>query len=374
VPPAKKPEFGDQALAAADPVNVAAGVDAAGALRLTDPALLRKPQTVSLEEAQQSSNFIVFRPEWLPPDCRLETSTFRPEQSPGRPGGVTAAELGQTPWSEANPCSVRSLIVGDRRQLRLKQFLYDWAPPAAGIAPLWDDAAATGFTCGPGVGWLGTDYRNAFGACLQRERTQLELSTLDGVFSAGELQDILAGLRFADETAASGLRATGLHDLNYWIRYRMRPYQVPYGLWKYPHRRPYDENARSAASAVVAHPLLAVDSAVEFFDDSGTFEAETTYHLTGVGVGQAWAVRTRSEGHRAVPLPPEAESHPALVRRSVDGLRAGRTWVACLSAEYGPWEALWEEEDSVFGLWMPPVIGWREDDFLGLLESLEVSG
>jgi hypothetical protein len=85
VPPAPKPEFGDQALAAADPVNVAAGAGASGALRLTDPALLRKPQTVSLEEAQQSSNFVVFRPEWLPPDCRLERSTLRPEQPPGRP-------------------------------------------------------------------------------------------------------------------------------------------------------------------------------------------------------------------------------------------------------------------------------------------------
>ncbi len=149
---------------------------------------------------------MVFRPEWLPPDCSISQVTLRPEQPPGRPGGIDARQIGQTPWSEGNPCSVRAVVTGAQRRLRLKQFLYAWAPPAASTSALWKSPQLTPVMCQDAIAWLGTDYMGRAGACVQRMRTEIEVSEEDGVryavwastsqfLSADQFKDVIEGLR-----------------------------------------------------------------------------------------------------------------------------------------------------------------------------------
>ena len=200
---------------------------------LTDPADAAPPVETTPADAQAATNFVVFGPSWLPDDCSVRTVTLRPERPPGRPAGVDADEMGQTPWSDGNPCSLRTVVAGDGRRLRCKQFLYDWAPPAASVAPLWGTSDPTPVDCGDAVGWLGTDYKDNRGACVQRERTQVELSVVDGAFDDDELASVLDGLTPAAPAAAREVRGVPFHRLSYWTRYACEPVSVPHGLWSH---------------------------------------------------------------------------------------------------------------------------------------------
>ena len=44
--------------------------------RLTDPAEVQPFRKTTLAAAQQSVNFVVFTPEWLPHDCKLTEVTL----------------------------------------------------------------------------------------------------------------------------------------------------------------------------------------------------------------------------------------------------------------------------------------------------------
>ena len=116
-------------------------------VRLTDAAEARLPRELTLAEAQAATNFVVMSPALLPEGCSLGVTSLREEQPPGRPTGTDREAMVQTPWSVANPCSIRTLVSGRGRALRIKQFLYDWSPPAASVAPLWDSPELLPFQC-----------------------------------------------------------------------------------------------------------------------------------------------------------------------------------------------------------------------------------
>ena len=262
--------------------------------RLTDHEAAEAPRETTFVDAAASANFVVHEPTALPDDCAVETVTYRPEQPPGRPDGVDAADIGQTPWSDGNPSSVRAVVRGDGRALRIKQFLYDWAPPAAGIAPLWRTPVPTPVDCGDAVGWLGTDYEDRRGGCLQRERAQIELSVTDGAFDDDELATVLRGFVPADPAASRGVRAAPFHALHYWVRFGCRPPAVPHGLWDYSGPRPYDESRPVSMAGLscdpIARPLVPagddaflLDSALAFPDADAVEGAPR--HLTFSVVG-----------------------------------------------------------------------------------------
>src|SRR5262249_36600561 len=145
-------------------------------------------RTVTWEEAQPWCNFVVLRPADLPPGLRVEILSLRPEAPPGRSDAV--GQQGRPDWHEHNRCSLRFEVVGAARRLRVKQFLYDWAPP--GFAPpcLWKSRNEP-FAVGKNLGWLGTDYRQARGAAVSIARrshspgVRPRLSGLPGSLSSG---------------------------------------------------------------------------------------------------------------------------------------------------------------------------------------------
>ncbi|QLH79691.1 hypothetical protein HZS55_21400 [Halosimplex rubrum] len=341
----------------------AAGTDwrtASPDARLTDANAAESPRETTAADAQAGANFVVFELGWLPDDCAVAETTIRPEQPPGRPEGLDAADIGQTPHSGGNPSAVRTLVEGESRALRIKQFCYDWAPPAASVAPLWGTEDPTPVEAGDAVGFLGTDYKGNRGACVQRARTQVEVSVLEGAFDDGELEGLLDGLAPAagsdpgadGSSAVPPVRQVPFHRLNYWARYRCEAVGVPHGLWAHGIARPYDESVPCSPVALGdADPRLltpdddavgaayALDSAVTF-PESRAIEA--VYRHTGNGSDHLWVTAAAPDSDLGPDVPPEPADQPAETRETVE-LRDERVHYAALTEEFGAWEAVWTE-------------------------------
>lgn len=337
--------------------------------RRTDPDAATEPRETTLHAAATATNFVVFEPELLPADCEVETATLRPEQPPGRPGDVTAADLRQTPHSEGNPSTVRVVVAGDGRRLRLKQFCYDWAPSAASIAPLWRTPEPTPVEAGDAVGFLGTDYEDRRGACVQRERTQVELSVLDGGFGDEELRRLLDGLSPAAPEMATAVRTVPFHRLNYWVRYGCRPPGVPHGIWDHSPARPYDEARRVSLAGLVAGDDVPVDLSGDgpgerfptpacetyAFDSAVAFPeaaaVEAVFRRPENLSDHLWLVAADEGSPLAPEVPPSASDQPADTRSELDV--DGRTvHVAALTEADGAWEGLWADDGVRYAAWL----------------------
>lgn len=345
--------------------------------RLTDADNAVPPQGTTFTEAQESVNFVVFIPEWLPDDCRITNVTLRPELPPGRPDGVTAEDLGQTPWSEGNPCSVRSVIEGEGRRARLKQFLYDWAPPSASIAPLWGTPEPTPFCCGDTIGWLGTDYRDQRGACVQRQRTQLELSVIEGEFEDGELTRFLDGLTPAAPRSARLLHQVPFHQLSYWVRFQCRPPGVPHGLWEHTAARRYERSLPISPTALRREPTVpalvpatseyVLDSAVEFLDHEAL---ECVHRRVENGSDHLWTTAAVEGSPLSPTIPPDPSDQRAETREALD-LRGTTVHHAGLTEEHGAWEAFWTEDGVNYAAWAGASRHLTSDGFRTIVDALD---
>ncbi|HEX4261882.1 MAG TPA: hypothetical protein VHY76_12360, partial [Acetobacteraceae bacterium] len=82
-------------------------------------------------EAQSFLNFALFEPTHLPAGLRAAESRLRPEAQPPE------NEVGGPDQARAWTASHRTEYSGSGRRLSVKQFLYDWAPPAYDHPSLW---------------------------------------------------------------------------------------------------------------------------------------------------------------------------------------------------------------------------------------------
>lgn len=345
--------------------------------RVTNAEAVRRPEEMTYADAQRAVNFVVFSPDWLPDDCSVTEITVRPEQPPGRPDTISTEDIGQTPHSAGNPCSLRVVVTGDERQFRLKQFLYDWAPPAASIAPLWGTPDPAPFECRDAVGWLGTDYKDQRGACVQLERTQIELSVSDGEFDDEELCSIFQGLTPTDTDTGRTVRSVPFHRLNYWVRYQCRPPGVPHGLWRHAPQRPYDrsrvlspaglETDLPVAPLVPTTDRYLFDSAV-LFPHSNAIEC--VYRNRENCSDHLWITAATAESPLAPSPPLDTADQPAETRRRIE-LRETDAHYAALTAEYGAWEALWVEDDVHYAVFAGASRFLDETAFQTVVDSLE---
>lgn len=346
--------------------------------RLSDPDQVLAPWETTAAEAQDRVNFVALEPTWLPDDCSVAAVTLRPEQPPGLPEGTSPEAMGRNPTTEGNRCSLRTVVRGGGRRLRIKQFCYDWAPSAGGIAGLWG-SDPTPFECGDAVGWLGTDYKDNRGAVVQRDRTQVELSVTGGEFSDPELRRLLDGLAPADPDGATVVRDVPFHRLNYWVRYRCRPPGPSHGLWDHSPARPYDECrelspvalARESPATLPATPLVpageeyVLDSAVAFPD-----AVECVFRHRANGSDHLWLTAAREDSPVAPAIPPEPADQTAEVRRTVEH-RQTSVHYAALTAAWGGWEAFWREAGTRYAAWGGPSQELDGEGFLDLVATLE---
>lgn len=347
--------------------------------RLLNAADALPAEEVALTGAQLQANCVLFGARALPSGCRLKHIVQRPEQPPGRPGVANASYLSQTPWSEANPFSVRIEVEGPGRRLRIKEFLYDWAPPAASIAPLAGRDVRP-YRCGDCVCWIGTDYKGHVGACIQKKRTQIEISVEMGSFSDSEIVALFDGLQLVDEKIAVEIGKTPFHHLSYWFRYRMKSTKVPHGLWKYRAAHSYEE-ARSGGVeelAKVARLPAKLPKGDAYTFDSAAWSivgqaraSHLEYILRSRGnySDHLWFLVTAKDSDFALPIRPEPEEYPA---EHGECIRMGRREVRCaaVNSKYGAWEAMWTEDDASIAVWASSSLDLDYDKFKALIDSL----
>ena len=335
------------------------------------------PVPVAMEPAQAQGwcDFVVWRPISLPEGCDTEVGTLRREAPPGR-GDDTA---GRTPWSNANPSGYRTEISGGGRRLRLKQFLYDWAFPAADHPCLWGGETRP-YEIGDGrVAWLGTDYLGHRAGSARMARTTVELSVLAGEFSDAEIVALFAALRPAAPEAVPRVLATPFSELSYWARYPADMVPVPTGVFVF-HRRgrahegdwvpPDDVTAFLAEQGVpTSVGEFRADSAATFGDGLTVRELEVVF--SSASGGELRLVVQRTGGGR-LEFPPRREKHPA--QAEIADLDGRPVHLGYLSEAFGACDAWWQHPAGYdLRLLGSAGVGMGRDDFLDLVVSIDAT-
>ena len=304
------------------------------------------PVALPADRAQPWCNFVLWKPAALPAGCRTLTSTLRKEAPPGHEGATT----GRSPWSEANNAVHRSEIGGPGRRLRLKQFLYDWAFPAADHPCLWGSRARPVPLPRGQVLWFGEDYLGNAGTSTRMSRTTIELSVLEGEFTDTELIRLHESLVPCGGDVVRRVLATPFHALSYWARHRVDMVAVPTGLFVFQRRdRPHEGTWAATGELpgfLAAHRIppalggFTAESAATFTSTSGAREIEIVYTCPDLDGSELRVVLQRA-GKGRIPFPPRREKHPASTE-DVDV--AGRpVHLAYVDPVLGPFDAQWSD-------------------------------
>ncbi len=184
---------------------------------------------VNAFEAQKQCNFVLFAANVLPLGLSLKEQSLRLE----------AADKERSVNYNA---SFRQLFENDHRAIIIKQFLYDWAPPAYDYPCLWRNAkiatqeespAPNAVFIGNNALWIGKNYRKQNAATIEIERTRIELTINKGTFSDNELVSIAESFTPVDNESAKDILKTSFAQLAYSQRHSASSIDVPVGYWKH---------------------------------------------------------------------------------------------------------------------------------------------
>lgn len=184
----------------------------------------------SPSEAQKHCHFVVFIPTFLPKDLSINEQSLRPESAI------------DTNRRENNRATFRQVFKGADRTLVIKQFLYDWAPPAYDYPCLWrnneiatqtESPAPKGEFVNHHVLWFGKNYRKQEATTIEIERTRIEMTVEKGTFSNEEIVSICKGLVPANPKLAKEILDLPFSELSYSRRYEEPAVSVPVGYWRH---------------------------------------------------------------------------------------------------------------------------------------------
>lgn len=179
----------------------------------------------TVTEAQAWCNFVLFQMTYLPSGLTITKQQLRKE-------------------SQSNQSSFRFLLENgqNNQHIAVKQFLYDWAPPAYDYPCLWlntekfsaaDILAPRSLLVANRVLWIGKNYRGQNAATIDLERTRIEI-TFDGItLTNAELISIVQGLKSCDEKLREQILNTSFVDLSYYARNKKNASEVPLSYWKH---------------------------------------------------------------------------------------------------------------------------------------------
>ena len=178
-----------------------------------------------LEEA----NFPIFSPKQLPSGLKLMQASFRPENS-----------------KRSYPrCSLKLILEDEdaRKKLSIKEFNYDWAPPAYDCPSLWknheefieeDTPEPQPYLVGNDVLWIGVNYRNQRAASIIKERTTIEMVVMEGGLSDQELIQIAVGLVPLNMSQWNGILSKDFAQMSYGYPKAIKAVNVPISFWTFP--------------------------------------------------------------------------------------------------------------------------------------------
>lgn len=321
-------------------------------------------------------NFQVHYPTWLPEDCEVISATVRPEQPPGRAEGTDEEALGLCPWTQGNPSSLRVVISGKDRKLRIKQFFYDWAPPAAGVPSLWESPSILPFISQQEVAWLGTDYKNNRAACVQRNTTQIELSVLEGVFKDQELMDIVNGLVPQEIPSNVLVQEKNYFKRSYWYRYQQEGIKVPHGLLQYNARHFFDKSTLVTLEEIEAGQLpksigtFQFNAALKIQDaTSGLLEYEALYLAEHNQSDQLWLHIEHHNPKFSIEFPMEKDDHP-FECFEIEIVGEMPLYLASLDKKFGGHEAFWQWREYSLAIWTTATTVLDFEEFKEAMQQL----
>ncbi|MGB7926342.1 MAG: hypothetical protein WCF57_24085 [Pyrinomonadaceae bacterium] len=335
-------------------------------------------RAVDWPEAQSWCNFVLMRPADFPRDLALEKTEIRPESPPGRARNLNDGHRPE--WTQSNRAAHRSEFVGRERRLRIKQFLYDYAPPAFDHPCLWESEGIRGFPVGDHIGWLGTDFRKLQAATVCFDRTTIELSVTAGTFSDEELEAVCRGLTPAVAEARRQILQTPLADLSYQSRHEEPPIGVPVGYWA--HKRPEslrvtvlhaeDIPALRLPVADIAPPDdygYRLNTAFVFGEPARPQEVDLVFEQTEDAGRYLRLLVSEQDAANGLPFPPALEKrHPS----SSHLLRVNESDVyhAYHDERYGQHEAVWQKQGLTMMLIVKPAVWTDMAWFINLLNKM----
>lgn len=331
------------------------------------------------DEAQGWCNFVLMRPMVFPDDLSLEKTEMRPESPPGRPREINASHRPE--WTQSNRAAHRSEFKGRERRLRIKQFLYDYAPPAFDHPCLWESEGIRSFPVGGHLGWLGTDFRKLRAATVCFDRTTIELSVTSGTFSDEELQAVCRGMRPAAPEARHQILQTPLAGLCYQSRHQEPPIAVPVGYWAHKRSESLKVTVFGAEDIPAAHDVPGFDiappgdygyrlsTAFVFGNPESPQEVDLVFEQTEDAGRYLRLLSSASDAPHGLPFPPALEQrHPSSSHvLRVNGLDV---YHAYHDGRYGQHEAVWQKHGLNIMLIVKPA-AWTDMNWFGnLLEKM----
>lgn len=312
------------------------------------------PFDCTLEQAQDWCNFVVLRPDWLPSDCRIAKITVRPETS-------------------HHPSSLRILIEGERRSMRLKQFYLDWWIPTSSDANL--TAPGRTFVAAGIVGCLGRDYKGREAACIHRLGALLELSVADGHFSDREITAFCDNLQPQFPEAVEQLAALPFAKLSYYSRKGPSLGPWNYDLLSGCRWSSERTSLRQFDPSQVYFPRMLPDSFI--FDSVGTrrdpatrhWEYQLLFRHQGNLTDNVWLRAVGEETERILWISPGLDRRMG-VRLDPVQLPRRRVSVGSTSSPYGEKIAQWTENGIAFEVHARASLHLGADSFLSFLDSL----
>jgi hypothetical protein len=329
------------------------------------------------DEAQRWCNFVLMRPSVFPEDLSVEKMEMRPEAPPGRPAGIDKSP--RPDWTRSNRAVHRCEFVGGDRRLRIKQFLYDYAPPAFDHPCLWESKNIRAFAVGDHLGWLGTDFRKLPAATVSFDRTTIELSVTAGRFRDEELRAIVRGLAPAVPEARLRILRTPLADLCYQSRHSEPPIAVPVGYWAHKRRESLQMTVLRAQSLPRDNPCYRVsppddygyrlDTAFVFGDTQRPEEVDLVFEQAQDPGRYLRILVSPSDTSEGLQYPPAREERQPCSSRRLS-IKGRDVYHAYQDERYGQHEAVWQQDGLNTMLIVKPAVWTDVEWFDNLLEKM----
>ena len=320
-----------------------------------NPLVSSKPFECTFEEAQNWCNFVVLQPGWFPADCRLSKPTVRAE-------------------TLEHASSLRMLIEGQGRSLRLKQFYMDWWIPTS------SDTNLTGpgrpFVAAGIVGYMGRDYKGREAACIHRFGSLLELSVTEGNFRPEGIQAFLERLEPPVPEAVPQLAALPFARISYYAR--KEPSRGPLGYdllsgcrWSSDReilKREEDHSKIYYPRQLPAH--FEFDSVGVCREPaSHHWEYQLLFRHRGNLTDNIWLRAVGEETEKILWISPGLDRRMGIQLHPVR-LKHRTARVGSTSEPYGERVAQWTENGIAFEVHARASLSVGEKDFLSLLDSL----
>lgn len=296
-------------------------------------------------DAQPWCNFALLEPTWLPGNVVVSNQQLRPESIKGR-------------------SSYRCEYSDQSRKLSVKQFLYDWAPPAYDHPSLWRNNKISPvhqtpiprfFYVNNDVAWIGLNFRRQPALSLNIKRTMVEMTVIEGTFADEELIEICKGLQPASPQIMDQILATPFSDLCYFRRHSKTASEVPLSYWKYNRQKNWMTHHLPISN--VLEPFKIPSSYGYHLNSVFTFgdpvqETEYYYEHQSLPGSYIRILISPDKEKNGIPYPPKLGDQVCTKRIFKKGDHDIHH--AYLYEEVGPHEAIWHDHGFVVLLLVKP--------------------